>query len=752
MDFSLFLMIGFFLALMSAVYPVVVTLISIITFWLIIFFVNLLNLNIFKNPLIDWSHYLSFQFSFNFDSVTKIFLVLISGISLFVFIYGYQYFIDNKHKRSKLVSLLQAFGVSMVGAVTSDNMIILFLFWEMTTLISYLLIQFDYQEEKSNQLAFNAMLLSVVGGFCLLVAIVLLQINTHSMSLHLALTLVGKNNHLLITLFILLLIASMAKSAQFPFHFWLPGAMKAPTPVSAYLHSATMVNLGLYLLARFHSLFQSHSYWYFTLTTVGLVTMLISAIISMIKNDLKKILAYTTIFSLGLMIYLLGSSEWVAIEAMIVFLIFHGIYKSGLFMLVGAIDKQYGMRDIKMIAGIARGNKLIAFNSIVLFCAMAGLPPFFGFAMKEMLFEAKLASGSISLIMMTLGVIASALLAAASFRCLFYLFQPRSLVLQSKNHAKLLMIMPTIMSIFILIMWLIEVHLSVLISDAADIILNMDYLYEYSISLKSTLLSLGTFLAGVGLFFVYLYSRNSLIKIKLHLFDGNEVLRFLVHRFITTWQLLTDWLEKLSIDQKCKIILLCSVLSLFSFHYASLLALPNFYLFDRLPVVIISLVVLIGSVFIVIRSKDIILDVVSLAVFGLFLCALYLYLGAPDVSMTQFLIEILSVVIISLVFRKEILVAKYAGSKNTLSRIALSCGFGVLIFLIILSFWGVNQPQEVLNYYELHSLKSAYGKNIVNVILVDFRSFDTLGEALVVLGAMIGVFAYMKRAKSEDKL
>ena len=209
-------------------------------------------------------------------------------------------------------------------------------------------------------------------------------------------------------------------------------------------------------------------------------------------------------------------------------------------------------------------------------------------------------------------------------------------------------------------------------------------------------------------------------------------------------------LQNLSIDQKYQIIIAFSLLAFLSFKADVLLHLPNFYLFNQIPVVIISAVVIIAATIVVILSHDVMIDIVSLAIFGLFLCAFYLYLGAPDVSMTQFLIEILSVVIIALVFNKDIVSVKCQCAKPTLTRILVSIAFGALVFITLIAFWGHTQPQDVVAYYQQNSLKQAFGRNIVNVILVDFRSFDTLGEVLVVLGAMIGVYAYMRRSKHEN--
>jgi multicomponent Na+:H+ antiporter subunit A len=342
-----------------------------------------------------WVPALGVTLAFRLDGLSLLFALLITGIGALVVVYAGGYIAGHAHLGCFYLLLL-GFLSSMLGLVLADNLLALFLFWELTSITSYLLIGFENEKPDVRSAALQAFLVTGGGGLAMLGGIVLLGMAGGSYQIS-SLVEAGSSlstHRFFLPALLLILLGAFTKSAQFPFHFWLPNAMAAPAPVSAYLHSATMVKAGVYLLARLYPVFSASAWWQGIVTGVGLASMLVGAFLALNSSDLKRILAYSTISSLGTMTMLLGFGSHAAAKAAIVFLLAHALYKGALFMLAGAIDHNTGTRDVDKLGGLRARMPLLAGLTVLAALSLAGLGPLVSFIGKELLFEAALAVGA----------------------------------------------------------------------------------------------------------------------------------------------------------------------------------------------------------------------------------------------------------------------------------------------------------------------------------------------------------------------
>ncbi len=337
----------------------------------------------------EWIPSLGVTLSFYLDGLSLTFAMLISGIGTLVMVYAGGY-LSGHAQLGRFYLFMLMFMASMLGLVLSNNVISLFVFWELTSLSSYFLIGFDHDREKARSSALQALVVTGLGGLGLLAGMLLLAQVGGSFEIS---RLFGQgemvhNHGLYLPILILILAGAFTKSAQVPFHFWLPNAMEAPTPVSAYLHSATMVKAGVYLLARLSPVLGGTDTWIYAVTTFGGLTMLVGAGLALQQTDLKRILAYSTVSVLGLLTMLLGLGTSIAVEAAMVYLLAHALYKGSLFLVAGALDHETGAREVNNLSGLLRRMPITAMASLLAAISMAGLPPLLGFIGKEMLYEA----------------------------------------------------------------------------------------------------------------------------------------------------------------------------------------------------------------------------------------------------------------------------------------------------------------------------------------------------------------------------
>jgi multicomponent Na+:H+ antiporter subunit A len=366
---------------------------------------------------LPWVPSLMINFDFRLDGLSLLFSLLITGIGSFIFIYASSYLKGHQYL-DRFYGYLCLFMSAMLGVVLSDNVLLLFVFWELTSISSFFLIGFNNHNADSRRSALTALSITGMGGFFLLAGVILLSqiAGTFSIQGMMENANLIKNNEFYPVVIGLIFVGAFTKSAQFPFHFWLPGAMKAPTPVSAYLHSATMVKAGIFLLARFTPILGGTPEWSYTLMGVGGFTMIYAALHSLFRTDMKGVLAYSTISALGMLTFLIGLGTKEALIAACTFIVVHALYKATLFLITGIIDHETGTRDLTKLSGLRKVLFPVFIAGLLAALSSAGLPLSFGFIGKDLIYEATLHAEQHLALYLTIAAVATNIcLVAAGF-------------------------------------------------------------------------------------------------------------------------------------------------------------------------------------------------------------------------------------------------------------------------------------------------------------------------------------------------
>ena len=712
---------------------------------------------------IEWVPTLGVNFDFRLDGLSMLFMLLITGIGTGIFFYARTYLKGHPYF-DRFFGYLFLFMTAMMGLVLSDNMLLLFIFWELTSISSFFLIGFNNDNKDSRKSAMTALTITGMGGFFLLAGLVLLGnvAGTYQISelIEYKDRIINSDFYPLILLFIFL--GAFTKSAQFPFHFWLPGAMKAPTPVSAYLHSATMVKAGIYLLARFFPALGGTDLWSYPLMIVGGFTMLYAAIHSLFRIDLKSILAYTTISALGILVFLLGVGSREAIIAAAVFILVHALYKATLFLVTGIIDHETGTRDITKLSGLRKVLMPVAIAGILAALSSAGLPGTFGFIGKDLIYEATLHSkDNLMLILTILAVITNTCLVAAGFMAGWKPFAGELPQEYSKLHLpyKSMWIPPLILGTLGLLFGLFPGFIGKWMSLATA---NSIFGAETDLKLAiwhgsfNTVLILSLVTLGLGIL-LYIFNKPSEKKVSfLEKFQSissqsiltrysNDIIRF------STWytgKFHNGYLRSYHL----KIILFAEGLLIYKLWMSGPIQID----FDNLtPLTIYEVavvVILLGALLIVVSTPSRLTAVVSMSVIGYCICLMYVFYSAPDLAMTQFTIDTLSTVLFVLVLYKLPGFLNLASAKQQYRDIVVALGFGAILSIIALKVLYEPIQTQTSDFYGENAYILAKGKNVVNLILADFRGIDTMFETVVLGIAALGVYSLLKlRLKSSEK-
>lgn len=697
-----------------------------------------------------WSAELGLTFAFRADGLSLAFALLISGIGALVAVYAGGYF-GTKAPLGRFYLWLFVFMASMLGVVFADNLILLFIFWELTSLSSFMLIGFEHDREEARAAAIQALLVTGSGGLVMLAGFVLLGEIGGSWELS-ALLSQGeslRSSPFYLAVLILTLIGAFTKSAQFPFHFWLPNAMQAPTPVSTYLHAATMVKAGVYLLARLHPVLGGSPIWLWAVGGIGAVTMVLGGYLALSQTDMKRLLAYSTISALGSLVMAIGIGSETALKAMILFLLAHGLYKGTLFLVTGSVDHESGTRDVRQLGGLWRAMPYTAAGSTLAALSMAGVPLFFGFIAKEYLYEAAYKVGPVWITLAVLGALLNVLIAFRVGIAPFWLPASTEATLPKKPHEapRSMTLGPltlgglsVLLGLFpqILAPSLVSPALSAAVGKTAQVKLAAWHGVN-----EIFLLSLLTLGLGIGLFVV----RNDVQRI--------------AAKLATSWGL--DTLYQRSLDGLfgvaafqtrvlqhgyLRYYLITIIVAVVGITAGGLLrwggsSLPNLSLdlrFYELGIAVI--IVLAGGMAVLSRSR--LGAVAALGVAGYGVASIYLLFGAPDLAMTQFLIESLTVILFVLAFYHLPNFAQLTPKRERLRDVGIALITGSLMTTFVFVASGIQIHPSISQFFVENSLPLAHGRNIVNVILVDFRGLDTLGEITVLGIAGLGVFALLK--------
>lgn len=720
----------------------------------LLFFINHLKDTINRNSIHlfkEWIPQLGLNIEFRLDGLSIIFSILISFIGILVFLYAKAYMKSYSGTR-KFYFYLTLFSGAMLGLVLSANFIQLFIFWELTSILSFLLISFFNEKESARKAAFQSLFITGLGGLAMLVGFILIGSITGSYSFNdwIAGAEIIKEDKKYLPALVLILLGVFTKSAQFPFHFWLPGAMQAPTPVSSFLHSATMVKAGVFLLARLNPVLGGTAEWTHIIPLVGTFTMIVGSYLSITQTDIKAVLAYTTISALGVLVLLLGIDTKLSVKAALVFLFVHAFYKASLFMVAGFVDKKMGTRDIDKLGGLWGLMPLGFLITAVSLLSMAGLPPLLGFIGKELIYEAKVQSPGIGSLVLILGVTSNILMVSVSLLLLSKIFlgKPKSFVKQLGSSEALYLFGPGILAILSLGLGMFPEFLTPLIEPALSIV----RVEEINIKLKIWhgfnqvfLLSVFTVVIGFILFFI-IHKKNAILESWRRL--NSKI--FTVHfsdLFATGLEKFIEFSARYTrIIQHgyhryyiLTIIIFASALLWFQVHITkgwelySVFSLKPFYISGLIVIIVLSALL---SAF----SKSRLFTIIAMGVTGYGISLIYLYYSAVDLAITQIIVETLTVVMFVLVLQK---LPRFATLSNRWSKIRdaiIALSFGSVMTVLALKAIHVDISHPISDYFIDNSYLKAYGKNVVNVILVDFRALDTLGEITVLAIAALGVY------------
>ncbi|MEM6677910.1 MAG: hydrogen gas-evolving membrane-bound hydrogenase subunit E [Pseudomonadota bacterium] len=700
-----------------------------------------------------WIAALDTAFAFRIDGLGLTFALLITGIGALVFLYTAGYFRTDP-RVGRLLTLLVLFGISMVGLVLADDIITLFLFWEGTTVTSFLLVGFDYQKAGARRAALQALLVTGVGGLALLGALILLgdfagsyrisEINLQGEAL--------RENALYAPVLALVLLGAFTKSAQFPFHFWLPGAMAAPTPVSAYLHSATMVKAGVYLLMRLNPSLGGTEAWFWILTVFGAITMLIGSVWALRQTDLKLMLAHTTVMGLGTLVMLLGGGTDKAVIGAALFLVVHALYKASLFLMVGCLDKKAGTREIDALGGLRRAMPITAGMAAMAALSMGGVFPFVGFLGKEVIYEGALKVATEPVLVTMAALVANAMMVSVALMVALNPFHrgPAISPKPASDPDWEMLAGPAILAVLGLLFGLAAGPLGAgVVGPVASSILGRDigdpHLALWHGFNTALMLSLCTFALG-GLF--YIGSRQirlGLAGAETHqLTDADKVYDRVLAGLQAVVSGLMGRIQSGVLEHYMRSTFIALAVVLWG---AVALSggdrpAPHF----NLPLVTFAtLLIIIVSLFVVIVTRSRLLSITALGVLGTGISIVFVLYGAIDVAMTQLMVEILVVVFLAIALLRLPRTPERKGFRVGDAGIASAVGLGVTIVLI--SVLGTDLDYQLTAFFEAKSAPEAFGRNIVNVILVDFRALDTFGEISVIVIAAIGAVAALSAGR-----
>ncbi len=710
---------------------------------------------------LDWLPQLGIALSFRVDGLSLLFGLLITGIGSCILLYASEYMRGARHL-GRFTLFLVAFMLSMLGLVLTDNLIALFVFWELTTITSFLLIGYSHEDSVARRSALQGLLVTGAGALAMLAGFVLLGDAAGTYSLREMLSGPARlSSHPHYDAILLLILAgAFTKSAQFPFHFWLPNAMAAPTPVSAYLHSATMVKAGVFLLARLNPVLGGTETWSMALTVTGAVTAVYSSAVALTKTDLKQILAYTTVMALGVCVMFIGlpaphghgGPGHHGPLAAVTFVFVHALYKAALFMVAGTIDHSAGTRDLRLLGGLRKAMPWTFAAALLAALSMAGLPPFIGFIGKELLYETATVS-SAALYATSAAVAANAMIVAAAAMVVAVPFGGAARdSLRDTHEGRWTLWGGSV------VLGLIAFTVGLFPQPAFDYILRpaagsvsgsvpafkAALWHGFNLPL---LLSLVTIASG-GLLFAMRSPVSRAVERGLRwmpwtgdrAYDAamDGIARFAVWHT----RLLQCGMQRRYILVTFVVLGVSLTVTLIVKDAVVLPAgIPDVNFIDWALAILIAV-----SALVTVRTKSRLLAICALGVVGTGTALIFLVYGAVDVAMTQLMVETLVVVIVAMVllklpgFKDEVRQTTFGRWRDRIVSVTV----GVSVTLVLLAVTSAPSERILTNRFTEIAYPQGFGRNVVNVILVDFRGFDTMGEITVLAIAAMAAYGLIR--------
>ncbi len=726
---------------------------------------------------LSWIPSFGIDFTARVDGLGLLFALLITGIGALVVLYSIYYLSKEKEKLNTFYVYLLLFMGAMLGVVLSDNLIVMYAFWELTSFSSFLLIGYWYHREKSRYGAQKSMMITVLGGLAMLGGIILLYLMTGTFSISEIVPMASEimEKPYFVPALLCFLLGAFTKSAQFPFHIWLPDAMEAPTPVSAYLHSATMVKAGIYLVARMSPVFAESGIWLWLVASFGIVTLFWGSFSAVKQTDLKGILAFSTISQLGLIMSLLGvgaaalhydtvedSLYTIATTAAVFHLINHATFKGSLFMVVGIVDHETGTRDIRKLGGLMSFMPITFTLAMIGAFSMAGLPPFNGFLSKEMFFTGMVNILEVDIFNLdTWGILFPVLAWIASVFTFIYSmvlvfktftgkFQPEKLDKKPHEAPFGMLISPIILaSLVVIIGFFPNILSSTIIAPALGVIMpglvfdvHISFWHGFTPELFMTL--------GVIAFGVLLYTTLDKWRQIYDLFPEKLALNRFYDGGIEGMQTFSSNLTRTYMNGFIRTYLVY-IFTFFILLLGTTLVWKNAFKLSTNDLssigfyeVLLALIIAAASISILF-AKSRLTSIILLGAVGYTVALFFVLFRAPDLALTQLVIETVSVSLFLLCFYH---LPKLKRNEERIRfkavNLAVSIGVGAIVTLIALSAHSNKLVESIAGYYVENTYKEAAGKNMVNVILVDFRGFDTMFEICVLGIAALGIFAMIK--------
>lgn len=683
---------------------------------------------------LTWVPMLNLVLDFRVDAYALLFLLVIGIAGVVIFTYANSYF-GADPRVALFAATMTIFGGAMVGLVTSDHLLAVFVFWELTTITSYLLIGYNDHLADARSAALHAALVTGAGGLAMLGGLVLLGMEANTFSIADIVANPPAGSTAVALAWVLVLLGAVTKSAQFPFHGWLPGAMAAPTPASAFLHSATMVKAGIFLAGRLApAAIVSTTWWQPAVIVIGLATMVVGGWQALRQHDLKLLLAFGTVSQLGFLFLLIASGDPLMLFGGLALLAAHALYKAALFMVVGTIDHEVGTRDLRELAGLRRAMPAVFWTAVAAATSMAAVPLTYGFVAKEAAFDALLLR---SPLLVAAAAAASVLTVAYAGRFLIGAFGGRDATARELSEPRsALLWAPLMFGATGLLMGLYPGVVAPLVTEAAAGAKGK--LVVWPGLVPALAWSLGSLIIGLVIVrwpAIGDHATATVARVSDRLPTATQSFQRAVHGTLHVADKSSGLLQNGSLPSYVTIILLTAVLLPATAMIRGGPSLETVRAGGPLEFILGALIAACAIAMLVIRRRF--AAVILLGGVGYGVAGLFAVLGGPDLSITQLLVETLAVALFAMVLRYLPATFARARSVNTL-KVTVALSVAVFVFVGGLLMHGARQEPAVSRDYVALSVPEAGGANVVNVILVDFRGLDTLGEITVLTAAALG--------------